>query len=154
MGPGNLELQPFHVLLRRRTTSADLIKEGLDETGIEAAEDGQLGSSEPAAGGDTVALRDRPKRSTARAKPTPRDARPAKTTAVPVMIPASRFGETVRGVRGLTIRSQSTIKAISKRDMIATPAAPKAKPRIPIPEPPAATLARHNDAMRPMNNPI
>src|SRR5947208_16812457 len=93
----------------------DRIDEGLDEIGIEATREGQLGSSDRDTGGGTAAARDRPNRSTARARPTPRQARPANTTAVPEMMPASGAGARVRAVRCPATRVQQTSTTSSDR---------------------------------------
>src|SRR5437879_13826975 len=82
------QLDPLELVLRGGPSIADLSGQGLDKFRVETAHEGQPGSSDRTGASRTAACA-RPNRSTARARPTPRDASPAKPRAVPAMIPAA-----------------------------------------------------------------
>src|SRR5438132_2219103 len=106
------QLDPLELVLRGGPSIPELYGQGLDKFRVETAHEGQPGSSDRTGASGTAACA-RPNRSTARASPTPRDASPAKTRAVPAMIPASRAGEWESSLTGLTKKPiQSKNRAI------------------------------------------
>src|SRR5438132_10803700 len=148
------QFDPLELVLRGGPSIADLSGQGLDKFRVETAHEGQPGSSERTGGSGTAACA-RPNRSRARASPTPRDASPAKTRAVPAMIPASRAGEWESSLTGLTKKPiQSKNRAISNRDSNRTPATPSPSPRMRDPETPAARFALQRAAVSPANSTI
>src|SRR5438309_8132431 len=135
------QLNPLELVLRGGPSIADLSGQGLGKFRLETAHEGQPGPSDRTGGSGTAACA-RPNRSTARASPTPRDASPAKTRAVPAMIPASRAGEWESSLTGLTKKPiQSKNRAISHRESSPNTANPSQRPRIRDPMTTAARFA-------------